>query len=76
MLSKTDHLGHRESDGLVVDLFWDRGNLEEEWRIEVVDRRRGSRFVLYPMTGRDAVQAFYHPFVAASAALNGKRLAA
>ena len=76
MLRSTDHFGHRENDGIVVDLFWDRGNQANEFRVEVVDRRQGSSFVLHPMTGREAVRAFYHPFAAANAALNGKRLAA
>jgi hypothetical protein len=70
------HFGHREAGGVVVDLFWDRGNLESEFRIEVEDRRNGARFVLYPQTGRDAIQAFRHPFGAAKAALNGKAWAA
>ena len=76
MSRKTDHFGHRENDGLVVDLFWDRANPADEFRVEVVDRRHGSGFVLHPMTGKEAVHAFYHPFAAASAALNGKRMAA
>ncbi len=76
MLHAADHFGHRESDGVVVDLFWDRGNPANEFRVEVVDQRAGARFVLHPTTGRDAVVAFHHPFAAARAALNGKRLAA
>jgi hypothetical protein len=70
------HFGHREAGGVVVDLFWDRGNLENEFRVEVEDRRDGARFVLYPRTGREAIQAFRHPFGAARAALNGKAWAA
>jgi hypothetical protein len=29
------------------------------WRFK--DRRDGTRFVLYPATGREAIQAFHHP---------------
>jgi hypothetical protein len=75
-MSTADHFGHRESDGIVVDLFWDRGALDDEFRVEVVDKRGGAEFVLHPTTGREAIQAFYHPFSAARAALNGKRWAA
>jgi hypothetical protein len=46
----------------LVDLFWDRRDLHDEFRVEVKDRRDGTRFVLYPATGREAIQAFHHPF--------------
>ncbi len=75
-MSSANHFGHRENDGIVVDLFWDRGEFAEEFRVEVVDERGGAEFVLHPMTGSEAIQAFYHPFAAARAALNGKHLAA
>jgi hypothetical protein len=75
MSTAANHFGHRESDGIVVDLFWDRGELEHEFRVEVADRRDGTRFVLYPTTGIEAIQFFHHPFPAARAALNGKALA-
>jgi hypothetical protein len=75
-MSTADHFGHRETNGVVVDLFWNRGLLEDEFRIEVVDEREGASFVLHPTTGREAIDAFYHPFSAARAALNGKRWAA
>jgi hypothetical protein len=75
-MSTADHFGHRESNGVVVDLFWNRGLLEDEFRVEVVDEREGTGFVLHPTTGREAIEAFYHPFSAARAALNGKRWAA
>ena len=67
MLAATDHFGHRESGGILVDLFWTRTNLEDEFRVEVEDEREGARFVLRPRTGREAIQAFYHPFAAARA---------
>jgi hypothetical protein len=75
-MSAVDHFAHREANGVVVDLFWNRGLVEDEFRVEVVDEREGARFVLHPMTGREAIEAFYHPFTAARAALNGKRWAA
>jgi hypothetical protein len=59
-----NHFGHRETHGITVDLFWDRSNREGEFRIEVEDRRAGARFALHPVTGREAIQAFYHPFAA------------
>jgi hypothetical protein len=76
VLTAANHFGHRESDGIVVDLFWNRGDLGDEFRVKVEDRREGARFFLYPMTGREAIHAFYHPFSAATAAHNGKRGAA
>jgi hypothetical protein len=70
VLTAADHFSHRESDGIVVDLYWNRGELEDEFRVEVVDKRERARFVLYPTTGTEAVQAFHHPFPAARAAVN------
>jgi hypothetical protein len=75
-MSTTEHFGHRESDGIVVDLFWNRGRLEDEFTVEVVDEREGARFVLHSTTGKEAIEAFYHPFSAARSALNGKCWAA
>ena len=80
MIRGTDHFGHREAAGIVVDLFWDRRDLHDEFRVEVhdefrvevKDRRDGTRFVLYPATGPEAIQAFHHPFASAPA---GKRAA-
>jgi hypothetical protein len=74
-MSTADHFAHRETNGVIVDLFWNRGCLDE-FRVEVVDERDGAHFVLHPNTGREAIDAFYHPFSAARAALNGKRWAA
>ena len=62
MLTAGDHFGHRESGGIVVDLFWSRTNLEDAFRVEVDDEREGAHFVLLPRTGREALQAFHHPF--------------
>jgi hypothetical protein len=70
------HFGHRESDGIVVDLYWDRGEHEDTFCVAVVDKRDGGRFVLYPTTGKAAIQAFYHPFAAARATLNDEACAA
>jgi hypothetical protein len=70
--TEDNHFGHRESDGIVVDLFWDRGDRDDAFRVEVEDRREALRFVLYPTTGSEAIQAFYHPFSAARTALRRK----
>jgi hypothetical protein len=70
VLTAVNHFGHRDTDGIVVDLFWNRRNLKDEFRVQVEDRREGTRFVLHPLTGREAIQAFYHPFAAARAVLN------
>jgi hypothetical protein len=51
VLSGTDSSGHRETDGIVVDLFWNRADLDEGFRVEVQDRPEGDRFVLCPTTG-------------------------
>lgn len=61
MSGGADHFGHRESDGIVVDLYW-KGEGDGQFRVEVVDKREGARFVLRPATGREAIQAYYHPF--------------
>jgi hypothetical protein len=75
-MTTADHFGHRESNGVVVDLFWNRATPEDEFWVEVVDEREGARFVLHPTTGKEAIEAFYHPFSAARTALDGKRWAA
>jgi hypothetical protein len=67
MSMTANHFGHREAGGLVVDLFWDRGTLENEFRVEVEDRLEGTHFVLHPTTGKQAIHAFHHPFAAAQA---------
>ena len=74
-LSAANHFGHRESDGIVVDLFWDRGDVDDRFRVEVEDRRMGVRFFLDATTGREAIRAFHHPF-ATAASSRGKALAA
>ena len=51
MIREIDHFGHREAAGIVVDLFWDRRDLHDEFRVEVKDRRDGTRFVLYRARG-------------------------
>lgn len=76
MPTTDDHFGHRESGGVVVELYWDRRSLDDEFRIEVEDRREGSRFVLYATTGREAIQAFYHPFSVVRRARNPEAWAA
>jgi hypothetical protein len=67
-MSTADHFGHRESNGIVVDLFWNHRRLEDEFRVEVADEREGTRFVLHPTTGKEAIQAFHHPFASTATA--------
>jgi hypothetical protein len=74
-LGAANHFGHRESDGIVVDLFWDRRDADDRFRVEVEDRRMGVRFSLYATTGREAIRAFHHPF-ATAASTHDKALAA
>jgi hypothetical protein len=64
VITPSDHFGHRETGGIVVDLFWQRRELEDEFRVEVEDKCEEVRFVLHPTTGREALEAFYHPFSA------------
>ena len=71
MIRGTDQLGHREADGSVVDLFWDRSDLHDDFCVEVKDRRDGTRFVLYPATGRETIQVFHHPFPAPAGTRTG-----
>jgi hypothetical protein len=68
VLAAADHFGHRETDDIVVDLFWSR-RVGEEFRVVVEDRREHVRFVLCPTTGEEAIQAFYHPFAIVRPAL-------
>lgn len=58
-----NHFGRRESDGVVVDLFWNRGDAEDEFRVEVRTGARESASWLHPLSGREAIEAFHHPFV-------------
>jgi hypothetical protein len=53
-------LANREADGIVVDLFWSRRGLSDEFRVEVEDRREcsssaknwGERVVSVPLRDR------------------------
>jgi hypothetical protein len=74
-LTTANHFGHRETDDIVVDLFWSR-RVGDEFRVEVEDRREHVRFVLYPTTGKEAIHAFYHPFAVARGAFHGEARAA
>jgi hypothetical protein len=56
VLTAANHFGDRETDDIVVDLFWSRG-AGDEFRVEVEDRREHVRFVLCPTTGKEAIQA-------------------
>lgn len=72
-----DHLMHsRKADGISVDLYWNPDDLENEFQVNVKDERTGSDFILYPLTGIEAIHAFHHPFAAAREALAAGRVAA
>ena len=68
MLLADTHFGHRESAGIVVDLFWSHDDPGDRFRVEVQDTREANQFVLYPATGPEAIHAFHHPFASARAA--------
>jgi hypothetical protein len=68
MPSRDTHFGHRETAGIVVDLFWSHGDPSDGFRVEVQDTRGGDRFVLYSAAGPEAIQAFHHRFASARAA--------
>ena len=59
-------LAHRAGDGIDVSLLW----FEARDRLAVVvsDSRTGDRFSLAPASGREALDAYYHPFAYAAAA--------
>jgi hypothetical protein len=73
MSAADSHFAHRESDGVLIDLFWERRCPDDEFRVEVEDRREGARLVLHPRTGSEAIQAFHHPFSAAGTARRGSQ---
>ena len=58
-------LAHRAGDGIEVLLLWD----SDDTRLKVVvdDRRNGGSFELVADDGRQALDAFYHPFAYAAA---------
>ena len=71
MRARHTHFAHRESSGLVVDLYWDPADASHEFRVQVVDRVAEARFDLFPTSGRAAVETFHHPFASALATTTG-----
>jgi hypothetical protein len=57
-------LAHRVGDGIEVLLLWDRS--DGRLRIVVDDLRNGGSFELVAGDGRQALDAFYHPFAYAA----------
>jgi hypothetical protein len=53
-------LAHRTSDGLDVLLVWNRG--DDQLKVVVDDLRTGSSFELVAGDGKQALDAFHHPF--------------
>jgi hypothetical protein len=57
-------LAHRAGDGIEVLLLWDRG--DGRLKVVVDDLRNGGSFELAAGDGRQALDAFYHPFAYAA----------
>jgi hypothetical protein len=57
-------LAHRADDGIEVLLLWARGG--DRLTVVVNDRRNGDWFELVADDGRQALDAFYHPFAYAA----------
>ena len=57
-------LAYRESDGILVRLYWD--SFENEVFVSVRDDRNGDDFVLHPPK-HEALSAFHHPYALRSA---------
>jgi hypothetical protein len=57
-------LAHRAGDGIEVLLLWDRS--DGRLRVVVDDHRNGGSFELAAGDGRQALDAFYHPFAYAA----------
>jgi hypothetical protein len=36
VLTMANHFGHRDTDGIVVDLFWNRRNLKDEFQVQAI----------------------------------------
>ena len=66
-------LAHRAADGIEVLLLWDSG--DGRLRVVVDDLRDGGSFELLAGDGREALDAFYHPFAYASTGVAGDRRA-
>ena len=60
----TTELAHRAADGIEVLLLWDSG--DGRLRVVVDDLRDGGSFELLAADGRQALDAFYHPFAYAA----------
>ena len=37
-----NHFGHRRNGPLIIDLFWEHGDIEDQFRVEVEDKGLGS----------------------------------
>jgi hypothetical protein len=57
-------LAHRTGDGLDVLLLWNRG--DDQLKVVVDDLRTGSSFELVAGDGKQALDAFHHPFAYAA----------
>jgi hypothetical protein len=66
-------LAHRAGDGIEISLFWSKP--ENRVTIDLVDIRLDERLE-FEVAGRDALDAFYHPYAYAHARVPSARVAA
>jgi len=58
-------LARRAADGIDVALLWDQ--LDDRLTVSVEDGRSGACFSIGAADGKEALDAFYHPFAYAAA---------
>lgn len=58
-------LAHRSADGFEITLLWHERT--DRLAVVVVDSRTGVSFALLTADGKEALDAFYHPFAYAAA---------
>jgi hypothetical protein len=63
--NQTQELAQRANDGVEIRLLWNRG--DGRLTITVVDSRTGESFDLVAESGKEALDAFHHPFAYAAA---------
>src|SRR5580765_5262051 len=64
-LDETQELAQRADDGVEVRLLWNRA--DGRLTVAVEDSRTGESFVLVAESGKEALDAFHHPFAYAAA---------
>lgn len=71
--SDSHHFAHRQAAGITVDLYWMHRHYEDTFRVDVFDRSSRTAFTLRPTTGKEALDAFYHPFARVDGVLSETR---